>query len=24
MADCLDMSSWRLSFWDPRGPKVNA
>ena len=24
MADCVDMSSWRLSFWDPRGPKVNA
>ena len=24
MADCLDMSSWRLSFWTPRGPKVNA
>ncbi len=24
MADCLDMSSWRLSFWDPRGPKVTA
>lgn len=24
MADCLDMSSWRLSFWDPRGPKFTA
>jgi len=24
MAECLDMSSWRLSFWDPRGAKVNA
>jgi hypothetical protein len=24
MADCLDMSSWRLSFWTPVGPKVNA
>ena len=24
MADCLDMSSWRLSFWDARGPKVTA
>jgi hypothetical protein len=24
MADCLDMSSWRLSFWTPEGPKVNA
>lgn len=24
MADCLDMSSWRLSFWEPRGPKVTA
>ena len=24
MADCLDMSSWRLSFWDRLGPKVNA
>ncbi|MDA4106818.1 DUF4286 family protein [Mycolicibacterium holsaticum] len=24
MADCLDMSSWRLSFWAPRGPKATA
>ena len=24
MADCLDMSSWKLSFWTPRGSKVNA
>jgi hypothetical protein len=24
MADCLDMSSWRLSFWTPRGPKVTS
>ena len=24
MADCLDMSSWRLSFWNPRGPKAIA
>ena len=24
MADCLDMLSWQLSFWDPRGRKVNA
>ncbi len=24
MADCLDMTSWRLSFWDPCGPKVDA
>ena len=24
MADCLDMSSWKLSFWTPVGPKVNA
>lgn len=21
MADCLDMSSWQLSFWSPRGRK---
>jgi hypothetical protein len=24
MADCLDMSSWRLSFWNPRGPRATA
>ena len=24
MADCLDMSSWRLSFWNARGPKATA
>jgi hypothetical protein len=24
MGDCLDMSSWRLSFWTPHGPKANA
>ena len=24
MSDCLDMSSWRLSFWNPRGPRATA
>jgi hypothetical protein len=24
MADCLDMTSWRLSFWNARGPKATA
>lgn len=24
MADCLDMSSWQLSFWTPRTPKVKS
>ena len=24
MADCLDMESWRLSFWNPRGDKAIA
>lgn len=24
MADCLDMTSWRLSFWNPRGTRATA
>lgn len=24
MADCLDMTSWRLSFWQPLGHKATA
>ncbi|WP_067904172.1 DUF4286 family protein [Nocardia vaccinii] len=24
MHDSLDMSSWRLAFWTPRGPKAEA
>jgi hypothetical protein len=24
MHDSLDMDSWRLAFWTPRGPKAEA